>query len=258
MSAATLLNLPLELLLTIIENLDIPSLTSLLASSSSLTKTLTQCFPSVIIRRPALLHAAARNNHIYLLSSLLRLIPATTKNVRRETPLVTAASAGSIADVKMLAPLDSSSVSAALIAASSTGQTGTVVQLLDTCYSHSNSTLTKALCAAAGSGDQNTVGMLLLVDGVEPHCCDEYGQTPLQCAAKKGRTEVVRTLLSLGKVKRWIDSQDIHGWSALRWAVLGDYFETALLLKQEGATVDGDATEYFSVDVDVAMVEVSA
>ncbi|KAI5821153.1 ankyrin repeat-containing domain protein [Pyronema omphalodes] len=258
MSSATLLNLPLELLLTIVESLDIPSLASLLASSSTLTKTLIECFPSLITRRPALLHAAARNNHIHLLSSLLRLIPATTKNVRRETPLVAAASGGSIAAVKMLAPLDPSSVSAALIAASSTGQTGTVVHLLDTCYSHSSSTLTKALCAAAGSGDQNTVGMLLLVDGVEPHCCDEYGQTPLQCAAKKGKTEVVRALLSLGKVKRWIDSQDIHGWSALRWAVLGDYFETALLLKQEGATLDEYATEYFSTDLGAPMVDVSA
>jgi len=92
-----------------------------------------------------------------------------------------------------------------------------------------------ALCAAAGSGSIATLNLLLLLGGVGAHDCDAYGAAPLLHAAKKGRVEVVRFLLGIQRVRRWIDAQDVHGWTALHWAGFGGNEAIVELLVREGA-----------------------
>ncbi|KAF8251687.1 ankyrin [Wilcoxina mikolae CBS 423.85] len=255
MTTHHLLHFPLELLLLILENLDTSSLCTLLSSSPSLTTSILLSTPSVLTRRPTLLHHAAKHNYLPLLRTLLPLIPASPKNALNETPLTIAASAGHISAVKLLLPY-TPDVSAALIAAAAAGHTP-VVALLLMSPPHAKSTLTSALCAAAGSGCVATVNLLLLLGGVGAHECDGYGSSPLMWAAKKGRTEVVRMLLGQKGVRRWIDAQDVHGWTAMHWAVFGGWEGVVNVLIAEGADRGVRNDEGWSCGVGGAVVEVA-
>lgn len=251
-----LFNLPLELLLLVAEGLDAATLSTFLSTSDVATATLFAAAPSLITRNPTLLHHAAAKNYSHLLPQLLRHIPITTLDPRSftalyraaesgsldtlnlllhsgaqaqpravrgvflELPLAVAARNGHLSVVKALLSHPSTTPASrwsALVSASSGGHLD-VVTLLMRQRGEPRSVLTTSLCAASAGGHFNVITHLLSHTAVEAHLPDSEGSTPLHHAAKNGRVEVVRMLLGIGRVRRWIDAQDCYGWTALHWA----------------------------------------
>jgi ankyrin repeat protein len=259
-----LLHLPLELLLLTLENLDVPSLATFLATSPSLTNLLTAVSPSLIRRHPTLLHAAASSNYTLLLQHLLTLLPATTLDSRQHTPLYRAAEAGALGSVALLQhtpkPVRKFAVETPLAVAARNGR-ASVVQLLLLLPTHA-ACAPRALVAAAGAGHEEIVAMLLgavngaertaalcaasaagrgkvvqlLLDaGVRAAAADSDGSTPLHHACRGGSAEVLRTLLAREEVREKVDAQDCHGWTALHWAVFKEWEEGREALMSVGA-----------------------
>ncbi|SCO09529.1 related to heterokaryon incompatibility protein [Fusarium fujikuroi] len=81
-------------------------------------------------------------------------------------------------------------------------------------------------------GDLATVTRLLTSSGnrfVDMNCRDDTGATALSRAARMGRTEVVRYLLSCPDV--YVNCADHFGWTPLSWSArYGDHDVVQLLL----------------------------
>ncbi|KAI5853607.1 ankyrin repeat-containing domain protein [Tricharina praecox] len=283
-----LLSLPLELVLLVLENLDLPSLADFLSISPSLTASITAIAPSLVTKQPTLLHLAASRNHPALLSHLLTLLPATTLDSRKHTPLYRAAESGALATlqlllsrgtvepvrrfasetpltvaarrghlsaVSLLLPTSAASIGKALIAASGAGQTSVASLLLSPTPPHS--VLSSALCAAAAAGSHEILSLLQSA-GAKPGTADADGSTPLHHAARAGRTEIVALLLWGQNVK--LDAQDAHGWTPLHWATFAGFEDVKEMLVVAGADVevvndDGVPAGGWPVEQQVEVVE---
>jgi ankyrin repeat protein len=258
-----LLHLPLELLLLTLENLDVTSLTTFLATSPSLTTLLTAVSPSLIRRHPTLLHSAAAANYPQLLQHLLTLLPATTLDARQHTPLFRAAEAGALDTVALLQhtpePSRKFAVETPLAVAARNGRLPVVRLLLSTSAACAPRALisaagaghkdvvelllpsvvggaerTAALCAASSAGHEGVV-RFLLSSGVQAARADSDGSTPLHHASRGGSLEVLNVLLERSEVREKIDAQDCHGWTPLHWAVFKEWETGRLALVEAGA-----------------------
>ena len=258
-----LLSLPLELVLLVLDNLDLPSLTDFLAASPRLTTDITTIAPSLVTKNPTLLHLAASRDQPTLLTHLLTLLPATAFDVHKKTPLYRAAESGTLATLQLLLslgtvepirffasespltvaarrghlaavhtllPTSIQSIGKALIAASAAGHTEIAVLLLE--HTKERSVLSSAICSAAAVGSHEIIALLQFA-GAKPGNADADGSTPLHHAARAGRTEILELLIRNGGVK--VDAQDAHGWTALHWGMFGEYKSVVELLIAAGA-----------------------
>ncbi|TQD91516.1 hypothetical protein C1H46_022914 [Malus baccata] len=87
---------------------------------------------------------------------------------------------------------------------------------------------------AARRGDLKNVE-LLLQNGADINCCDQYGLTALHAAAIKGHKDVARVLIRFGSD---LESQDGEGHAPLHMAVVGGSLETVKILVHGGANVN--------------------
>ncbi|KAA8909851.1 ankyrin repeat-containing domain protein [Sphaerosporella brunnea] len=258
-----LLHFPIELVLLTLENLDVSSLATFLASSPSLAKTISSVSPRLITTQPTLLHAAAARNYTTLLQHLLTLLPATTLDSRQhtalyraaeagaldavrllrfkpeparrfatETPLSVAARNGRTAVVSLLLPSNLGAAPWALVAAAAAGNADIAQLLVPHCYE-----LTPALCAASAAGHVDIIELLLSAGG-SADAADIDGSTPLHYACRSGKAGVAQKLLAMQAVRCKVDAQDCHGWTALHWAQFCGEKEVKDMLIAAGADVN--------------------
>ncbi|KAJ3188029.1 hypothetical protein HDU85_006422, partial [Gaertneriomyces sp. JEL0708] len=98
--------------------------------------------------------------------------------------------------------------------------------------------LTVAFIRAASSGDVGGVRLFLrsCKEHIDVNGLDEDGSCALIYACAIGHEEVVGLLLGEGGCS--VDIRDKHGWTPLMWACANNYYETARLLVDMGASKD--------------------
>ncbi|XP_072386697.1 uncharacterized protein Arms isoform X3 [Diabrotica undecimpunctata] len=101
---------------------------------------------------------------------------------------------------------------------------------------------TTALMVAAAKG-KSTMVRELLTHGADTNLEDNDSWTALLCAAKEGHTDIVLQLLDHNAA---IDHRDIGGWSALMWATYKGRVDTALILVDRGADVNAHGNFHVS------------
>ncbi len=94
------------------------------------------------------------------------------------------------------------------------------------------------LCAAAGSGDLAEVKRKIEQEGVDIHCRDPQGQTPLICAALEGRATVVKYLIDHGADVNLAAGAKSDGESPLIAAAMSGKVPVVKLLVEAGANLD--------------------
>ena len=75
----------------------------------------------------------------------------------------------------------------------------------------------------------DTIGEMLLQDGVDPNLRDGQGWTALHWACSRGSEEMVETLVKHGAD---IDARDLSGWTPLFWAAIKDHEQIVTRLLQ--------------------------
>ncbi|CAH1185599.1 unnamed protein product [Phyllotreta striolata] len=101
---------------------------------------------------------------------------------------------------------------------------------------------TTALMVAASKG-RSAMVRELLTHGADPNAEDNDSWSALLCAAKEGHTDIVLQLLEQNAA---IDHRDIGGWSALMWSTYKGRVETALMLVEKGADVNAHGNFHIS------------
>ncbi|CAH1112571.1 unnamed protein product [Psylliodes chrysocephalus] len=101
---------------------------------------------------------------------------------------------------------------------------------------------TTALMVAAAKGKSAMVRELL-THGADPNIDDNDSWTALLCAAKEGHTDIVLQLLDHNAA---IDHRDIGGWSALMWATYKGRTDTVITLVEKGADVNAHGNFHIS------------
>ncbi|VVA18433.1 PREDICTED: ankyrin-3 [Prunus dulcis] len=87
---------------------------------------------------------------------------------------------------------------------------------------------------AARRGDLKHVE-LLLQNGADINCCDQYGLTSLHASAIKGHKDIALMLIEFGLE---LECRDSEGHAPLHLAVVGGSLETVEMLVQNGANVN--------------------
>jgi len=96
--------------------------------------------------------------------------------------------------------------------------------------------LDKPLIQAVNRGDLAEVSRLL-VNGANPDCVDEEGNTPLHVASYKGHVEIAQLLLDNNAS---VDAENIDRWTPLHSACFRGYLELVRVLLRSGANVNAD------------------
>ncbi len=99
------------------------------------------------------------------------------------------------------------------------------------CLSVAPASAGPALIAATKSGDTAQVGQLL-AKGADPDCHDQMRNTALIFAARDGRLEIAQRLIAAGATLDWVDGE---GVSPLILAAFKNHPKVARLLLAEGA-----------------------
>ena len=87
----------------------------------------------------------------------------------------------------------------------------------------------------AENGNLNALKEHLSSNSNDIHAKDGEGDTPLHCAARKGRLDAVRYLIDKGST---IDMKNIKGNTPLHWAALFGHLDTVQFLIEQGSTID--------------------
>jgi len=204
-------------------------------------------------------HSAAGLDKPTVLAGLLtnsagKLLP-DAKNAEGQTPMHSAASAGSIEVVKFLLDLGvdidepNDAGVTPLSYAADNGHEAVVKLLLETGKVNVNSKDSEygrtPLLWAAIRGHQVVVKLLLETGKVDVNSKDsKFGQTPLSWAAENGHEAVVKLLLETGKVD--VDSKDSEfGRTPLLWAAENKQEAVVKLLLETGkVNVNSKDSEY--------------
>ncbi|KAJ8917768.1 hypothetical protein NQ315_010674 [Exocentrus adspersus] len=101
---------------------------------------------------------------------------------------------------------------------------------------------TTALMVAASKGRTSLVRELL-THGADPNIEDNDGWTALLCAAKEGHVDIVCQLL---EHHADMDHRDMGGWTGLMWATYKGRIDVALFLIERGADVNAHGNFHIS------------
>lgn len=96
--------------------------------------------------------------------------------------------------------------------------------------------LDKPLIKATGEGDLKEVARLL-VNGANPDCVNDEGDTPLHIASFKGYVKIAQLLLDNNAT---VDAENVDRWTPLHTACFYGHLEIVRLLLGSGANVNAD------------------
>ena len=103
----------------------------------------------------------------------------------------------------------------------------------------------------------STRAVELMENGANPNAIDEYGNTPLHLAAKKGYTETVAALIENGAI---INTSNQDGYTPQRYAEEAGQIRTALAIMNAGKALVNSVTTvfpFFPNDVTALILEFS-